>query len=878
MNFDPTSSATGQRSSAQSIAAKTNGAAAQESGRASSSGDDGAIAPIRAESPRAGILIGPPERRFRLINDLSGRGQAWLARLAPPAPNAGAIEQPVEEFRVLRLFLPGATGSESGQEGEAGLSERSARVDAINWRSTVLKVKTRVETAVKLDHPHIARIYGWWQDPDGWPFVEMEHLDHRNGHSLAQLLRENGRNGFPFAKALEWLRPVAAALDYARREHRIAHQHLSSDTVFVSRDGVVKLLAFGVTAGHEPRSVLFGDDAPAVEAISPAETVAGENVFRQDVFALALLVYQLLTGRSPHEFQTPGAYGPVVPPPPGLTDAAWRVLRRGLAYPSELCPANAGQFLSELEAAQGVAVTGGRSRTPQQRRWWLGAAAAAAAAVVLIGLFSMSRRAPTARPTVDPPTASIAAAGPAPSEQDMQREADARGFASAQRVHTVEAYQLYLQGCPACGHEQEAQAAIVRLQNQAKAEKIKADFEQAVRLLEHEKRGDQGDVALSHLAALAALSPDAPDPLVAAGRQRVVLGWAALAQVSLDRNNLAEARDWLQKAEAIQPKQVELVRLRQALESAQNLQQARLLDNDAFNVARRANTRRAYWTYLERCEPACSHRAETEAALARLAPANPIVKDRLQDGSTGPEMTVIRAGRFVMGSPPQERGRYNDEATHTVQIERPFAIGKYETTFEDYDRFAKATGRTLPNDQGWGRGRRPVINVSWRDAAAYTEWLSQQTNARYRLPTESEWEYAARAGVSSSRYWGDDPNQGCDYVNAADLDGKRVFVGWNAMDCRDGYVYTAPVGSRYDNNFGLFDMLGNVLEWTCSLYDKDASAPVQSCQEPAEDRQFVVRGGSWSDEPRNVRLADRHRSRPEFQDYFLGFRLVREMP
>jgi formylglycine-generating enzyme required for sulfatase activity len=334
----------------------------------------------------------------------------------------------------------------------------------------------------------------------------------------------------------------------------------------------------------------------------------------------------------------------------------------------------------------------------------------------------------------------------------------------------------------------------------------------------------------------------------------------------------------LKKAESVQPDLPELIALKQALKQADAAERIRQTDAEAFAAARRADTRRAYWAYLEQCATDCKHRAEAEAALARLAPANPILRDRLSDDSQGPEMVVIPAGAFQMGSPLSELGRYSDEPSHPVRINKSFAIGKYEVMFHEYERFTSAKGKPLPNDQEWGRGRRPVINVSWTDAMAYAEWLSEQTGQRYRLPTEAEWEYAARAGTTTSRYWGDDPDEGCAFANAADLDGKKVFVGWTVMQCHDGQVYTAPVGNYRSNDFGLYDMAGNVLEWTCSLYDKESRAPIQSCQEPFGDQELVVRGGSWSDEPRNVRSADRHRSRFDFQDYFLGFRLVRELP
>ncbi len=824
------------------------------------------------ETLAAGMVIGPVQRRFRLLTELGGRGQIWLTRIVTSAPKAN--EGASEEFRAIKVFV-----SPTASAREASRDDRTLRADLISLRSYLTRVKARVELALKLDHPHIARAYGWWHGADGWPFVEMEYVDHQHGRSLTQLLAEQGRSGFPFETVLEWLRPVAAALDYGRRECRLAHQHLDADMVFVTGEGTVKLLGFGLaTEPREPRSVLFSAGAFSAATDRPVESVAAEITFRRDVFALALLVYQLLTGRSAYDGQSEQPN--IVPRPIGLADEAWRALRRGLAYPSELCPTDAGRFLSDLEAAQRPAMVNGYRRASGWRR--RGFVAAGLGLAVVLGGYGLVGRHDGVlepdRPAVGDavPETTTPAAGLNVSARDAERERDRLAFESAKRMDALPAYRLYLQHCPRCGYEKEVRAAVARLETQEKISKIKGDFEESVRALEREGRSDQGDVALSRLEALAALAPD--DPLIGAGRRRLALGWAALAQASLNQGDLANVRNWLKKAESVQPKQLELARLNQALEQAEIEVRTRQLNAEAFAVARRANSRRAYWTYLERCAPGCSHRTEAEAALARLAPPNPVRRDRLSDGSQGPEMVTVPAGGFLMGSPPYEKGRYSDEASRSVRIEQSFAIGKYEVMFHEYDRFATATGRALPNDQGWGRGRRPVINVTWYDAVAYADWLSKQTGARYRLPTEAEWEYAARAGVAASRYWGDDPNQGCAYANAADLDGKQVFVGWAVMNCRDGQVYTAPAGSYHDNDFGLHDVLGNVLEWTCSLYDKEKPAPVQRCEEPAEDRQFVVRGGSWNDEPRNARLADRHRSRPDFQEYFLGFRLVRELP
>ncbi len=275
-----------------------------------------------------------------------------------------------------------------------------------------------------------------------------------------------------------------------------------------------------------------------------------------------------------------------------------------------------------------------------------------------------------------------------------------------------------------------------------------------------------------------------------------------------------------------------------------------------------------------------------------------LFRDNLLDGSLGPEMVRIPAGRFRMGD-IQGTGNGDEQPVRWVSV-KGFAMGHYEITFAEYDHFAKATGRykkpknedsgqvkpkdedssqakpkvedssqakpkvedtgRYPDDEGWGRANRPVINVSWEDATAYTQWLSQQTGRHYRLPTEAEWEYTARAGTTTEYWWGNE------------IGSKRANCAGSGSQWSD--EKTAPVGSFAPNPFGVYDTTGNVWEWLCSAYESQYRGAEQRCAAQNDTRIRSLRGGSWLFHPKLCRTTLRNASRLDKTYNNVGFRVV----
>ena len=258
------------------------------------------------------------------------------------------------------------------------------------------------------------------------------------------------------------------------------------------------------------------------------------------------------------------------------------------------------------------------------------------------------------------------------------------------------------------------------------------------------------------------------------------------------------------------------------------------------------------------------------------------VGEVFRDCDVCPEMVVVPAGSFLMGSPDSEEGRDNDEGPQReVSVDYALAVGVYEVTFDEWDACVRGggCGGYEPGDEGWGRGKRPVINVHWEDAWQYADWLTEQTGEEYRLLSEAEWEYVARAGTRTERYWGDAEREQCRYANGYDANGHLEHgLDWEPVGCRDRQASTAPAGSYLPNGFGLYDVLGNVFEWVDDCYGdyEDAPADGRSSYEGYCSLR-VLRGGSWLSAPRNLRSASRYRSPAGFRDSYDGFRVARTM-
>ena len=268
----------------------------------------------------------------------------------------------------------------------------------------------------------------------------------------------------------------------------------------------------------------------------------------------------------------------------------------------------------------------------------------------------------------------------------------------------------------------------------------------------------------------------------------------------------------------------------------------------------------------------------------------------LQDCPTCPALTVLPTGRFEQGTAAADGSAY-EKPLHWVMIAHPIALSTNAVTVDEFRSFVAATGRDMQGcdtydgtwryraENNWENpgfaqtGSHPVTCASWNDAKAYAAWLSAKTGHRYRLPSASEWEYAARAGGVAAQPWSEDGSGACASANVADQSAARRYPGWSIFACNDGYVQTSPVGSFKANSFGLNDMLGNVFQWTEDCWNSDyKAAPIDGSPRADGDcAERELRGGSWFSTPAYVRANYRNHFGADYRTSSAGIRVAREV-
>lgn len=250
------------------------------------------------------------------------------------------------------------------------------------------------------------------------------------------------------------------------------------------------------------------------------------------------------------------------------------------------------------------------------------------------------------------------------------------------------------------------------------------------------------------------------------------------------------------------------------------------------------------------------------------------IQDELPNGNMAPELVVVPNGSNTLGD-ISGKGLPSERPTYKVSIKKPFAISRYEVTFDEYDLFCDMTNREKPYDENWGRGKRPVINVTWDDAQAYVKWLSQKTGKKYYLPSEAQWEYAARAGTQTNYWWGDEPGD----KNAQCGDCAAIH---RCEDCKNVPLLdegTTTVGNFNPNPYGIYDVHGNVMEWTADC-GNETNSPQPSNGKPrltGDCSRRIMKDGSWWNNVRYIRASVRG-SAVDGRDYkskHVGIRVAR---
>ena len=689
------------------------------------------------------------------------------------------------------------------------------------------------------------------------------------GESLARRMQSTGKLTAPQVAAIAM--PVLEALDYLHAQDLI-HQELSPQLIHVLESGAAVVLGTGGAArpGTEPIPLPAGhtmQDYGAIEQLREAGKIGPWT----DIYCLAATLHHAISGSAPlssvERWAAVQSGAPDPLPPLELPATAGESQRevallidRGLALEPAARPQSVREWRTRVERVTATpgeeGITPGFPAGAEARDW----RSIILLTVFLLGLASLawyvlaSRWSETHREesTV---TETVPGMG-APSPEETER------WRSALEVDAVVGYRSFLEDFPQSAHLQQAQEHIDMLENKAwesvVAEGTRAAYEAHLEIFPDGVHATEALARIEEFKQEEARLQRERDALQHSDDEAWNSARSAATIAALDGyisawpggTHVAEAHE-----------------LRQDLQGSMN-------DAAAFAVASKENTIEAYRTYIKEF-PSGRKVAVAQEAIESLTlrPGK-----TFRDCSECPLMVMVPAGAFWQGTADASAFAISiEKPRRRVTIDQPFAVGVHEITMAEWDAcVADGACETRPTDNGWGRGDRPVMMVSWNDAQQYATWLGKKTGQAYSLPSESQWEYIARAG-EEGEWPGGDAALVCAYANIA---GEETRFEWRHKECSDISAFeTLPVGSLKGNAFGVYDAIGNVAEWTLDCMNlsyleapSDGSAwSVGMCS------SHMTRGGSWFTGSKESRLGARFNLKNGDRNDFTGFRLVRKV-
>jgi len=685
-----------------------------------------------------------------------------------------AFHKDLEVYRAIKFIRP-----------ELGMSE--------DFRARFLK---EAQGVARLQHPNIIGIHDFGASEDRY-YMVMELVE---GRSLKDILKQDGEMSIDRSVAL--VKSIAGALAYAH-DRGLIHRDIKPDNIMVDTRGRPVLMDFGIAKliTSDAKITQTGHLIGTPAYMAPEQSRALEVGPPTDIYALSVVLFEMLTGHTPFEADTPMA-----------------VVLKSLSDPMPMPRSFNAKISEEL---QGV-ILKGTARDMKDRYQ--------SAMEFSAGLDrAMDRMQATMDKTMVLP----------PPKPDVVPGSNRLALVTMLAVLVLgggTAAWIYLKPGATVSADKDT-PAVVENQDKPVGEDTRV-------LPDDDKKSDTNEQE----------SAEARDsePEEVSARETVATQEPKQPLNAEVKTPAAESAVVARPAPVVIAPDPEQQRLAEAARAEED---ARVRAEVDARARAEADTRVAAELAAEqkRKEAALQKAAEVAAAsdIKNLVPR------------AKPEMVAIAGGAFSMGcGAPDTACLDAEKPVHTVDV-KGFDLSRYEVTFDQYDAFATATRRAKPDDKGWGRGNRPVINVNWEDANAFVTWLAKQTGEPYRLPTEAEWEYAARAGTSTVYLWGNEVGFGLANCTGcgSNFDGDR----------------TSPVGTFAANKFGLHDMHGNVWEWVQDCWQEGyAGAPADgSARLTGNCSSRILRGGSWLNNPSFLRIAYRNWLSSNLRDVNTGFRVAR---